>query len=186
MKGTTILKLIGLTALLASSGCVFAQPRAEPEELLVLKEIPAGDSGPPFYARLGLQFFHADGHLAVVFYRDPECVPEGFNLLGFYHFPSEAEPGAFGCNLTMEGYTLSEPTAEPGTFPRLVIAEGLGAVPVWFVPLAAFQEEAEDSVVTLHDLAALEPLIGSASYYHETLQPRSPGHQILAVAHGTL
>lgn len=155
---------------------------------LTQKTVPDEDPGPPFYARVTTildQFFHGDGWLAIPFYRDPACVPADFNLLQLFDPPGPAGPGAFGCPLLMKGFVLIEPDAPLGTFPRQAVLMG-DAVPFWFVPWSDFEAEAADGVVTMADLQALEPLVGLASRYHETLKPREGDHVIVIDAAGTL
>lgn len=152
---------------------------------LVVRSIPDEDPGPPFYARVGLQFFHDGGLLAIPFYRNPSCVPADFDLMRFFHFPGPGGPGAFACPLTMTGNLLIEPDAPRGTFPRQVVLEG-NEVPFRFVDSQAFEEEAADGRVTMGDLATLSPLRGTATRYHETLRPREDEHKIIIDAAGTL
>lgn len=171
-------------------------PAALADDGLVRTTWPsADDPGPPFYARIEPSPPHAltDGEwAAMVFYRDPECVQlEGFNLLNFF------DPGpAFGCPLTVEGSSLwiGEPLVGA---PKIANIRGTGAVPVWFAPLGSFEAAAQDSVLTIGEVAGLDGLImGTASRYSETLHPESlppefggGGHQIpkqRITAHGQL
>jgi hypothetical protein len=152
---------------------------------LVPRLIPEDDPGPPFYARLGRPYFPSDGWLAIPFYRAPACIPPDFNLLDHYDFPSPNGPGAFACQLLVTGTFLIEPDAPLGTFPFLVVLDGAGA-PVWFVPSASFDVAAQDGVVTIGELAALNPLRGTARRYHEMLRPRSGEHKIIITADGSL
>lgn len=152
---------------------------------LVVKAMPSQDPGPPFYARVGYQFFRDGGWLAIPFYRPPDCVPSDFDLLEFFHFPGPEGPGAFACPLLMTGRLLIEPDAAPGTFPRLAILDG-DAVPFWFVDAGAFEAAAADGELTMEELAGLSPLRGTASRYHETLHPREGEHKIIIDARGTL
>lgn len=155
---------------------------------LVRKDIPAEDPGPPFYAKatpIQNQLFRDDGWLAVPFYRSPSCVPADFDLLELFHFPGPDGPGAFGCPLLLNGFLLIEPDAPLGTFPRQVVLEGSGS-PVWFVRWDAFREAAADGDVTIVELAALEPLVGTTRSYHETLKPRAGDHTVVIDAAGTL
>lgn len=157
-------------------------------EGLTLQTVPDEDPGPPFYARVTTildQFFHDDGWLAIPFYRDPSCVPADFNVLQLYDFPGPDGPGAFRCPLLMEGFVLIEPDAPPGTFPRQAVLKG-DAVPFRFVPWNDFEAEAADGVVTMAELEALNPLVGVADRYHETLKPREGDHLIVIDAAGTL
>lgn len=152
---------------------------------LMVLTIPDEDPGPPFYARVGLQFLTDGDLLAIPFYRDPACVPADFNLLEMFHFPGPGGPGAFACPLSMTGRLLIEPDAPLGTFPRQVVLQG-DAVRFWFVPYADFQEIAEDGVVTMPELAGLSPLQGTAGRYHETLHPREGEHRIVIDAGGLM
>lgn len=154
----------------------------------------ADDPGVPFYARIEPFPPHVvnDGEwAAIVFYRDPGCVPAEFNLLDFFDAPA-----AFSCPLTVEGFSLwiGEPFAGA---PKIGKARGTGAVPVWFVPLSSFQAATQDGVLTIGELAGLEGLVlGTASKFNETLHPHplppefgGGGHKIpklILTAHGQL
>ena len=64
----------------------------------------AEDPGPPFYARIDdvAHFVFHDGEwAAILFYRDPSCIPANFNLLQFFD-----PPAAFGCAPITQGYSL--------------------------------------------------------------------------------
>jgi hypothetical protein len=152
---------------------------------LVVRGIPDEDPGPPFYARVGIQLLHDGDWLAIPFYRDPACIPDDFNLLEMFHFPGPMGPGAFACPLVLTGRLLIEPDAPLGTFPRQVVLKG-EAVTFWFVSLTAFEEAAADGVVTLPELADLEPIEGIAARFHETLHPREGNHRIIINAAGEL
>lgn len=165
-----------------------AAATATVSQALVRKDIPAEDPGPPFYAKatpIQNQLFRDDGWLAVPFYRPPSCVPADFDLLDLFDFPGPDGPGAFGCPLLMEGFLLIEPDAPLGTFPRQVVLEGSGS-PIWFVRWDAFREAAADGDVTIAELAALDPLVGTTRSYRETLKPREGDHLVVIDARGTL
>lgn len=152
---------------------------------LVRREMPGEDPGPPFYARVGMQVLQGDGYVAIPFYRSPDLVPAGFNLLSFYDFPGPGGPGAFAAPLLMSGFTLTEADAPLGTFPKQVELRG-DDVPVWFVRSDAFHAAAQDGTLTIAELRALSPLVGIATRYHETLHPRAEAHKIVIEAAGTL
>lgn len=176
----------GLVTNAAPLGDILAA-QAESEGL-VRKDIPNEDPGPPFYARVTNvmnEFFHADGWLAIPFYRDPDCIPADFNMMELFDFPGPGGPGAFACPLLMEGFLLTEPDAPLGMFPRHVFLTS-EASPFWFVRWSDFQSEAADGVVTIGDIVNLGPLKGIASRYHETLKPREGDHVIAIQATGTL
>lgn len=162
---------------------------------LVRTEWPsAEDPGPPFYARVEPQPPHVfdDGEwAAIVFYRDPGCVPTGFNLLDQFDAPR-----AFGCQLTVEGASHWE--VEPLTgAPKIVQSLGTGAVPVWFVPAGAIHDAVQDDVLTMGELAGMDGLLlGHASQFNETLHPHPlppeagggghPNPKLIMSAHGQL
>lgn len=97
-------------------------------ELVVIEN---GD-GPPFYARFGEnETFGTDDWVAIVFYRDPNCVPDEFNLNQFFDFPGETGPGAFGCQPATTDiieHWVNGPETDPA--PAISEMSGRGAVPV--------------------------------------------------------
>lgn len=151
----------------------------------------AEDPGPPYYARIeGNRVFNDGEMAAIVFYRDPNCVPAGFNLLSFFDAPA-----AFACQLTVEGASLwKEPLVGA---PKTLTARGAGAVPVWFVPVDSIDQATQDGVLTIGELAALDGLVvGTASQFNEVLQPvplppefgggGHPNPKIIIRTHGSL
>lgn len=154
----------------------------------------AEDPGPPFYARIEPAPPHVynDGEwAAIVFYRDPGCVPGGFNLLSFFDAPA-----AFDCRLTVHGASLWQDAPFNGA-PKIVTSSGDGAVPVWFVPVDAIDQALQDGVLTIGELAGLEGLlVGHADHFNETLHPHPlppelgggghPNPKLILDAHGRL
>ncbi len=72
---------------------------------------PQESPGVPAYARLELLVPNFDvpnnnRWAAIVFYRDPDCVPEDFNLGQFFHPPGDHGLGAYGCPLLIEGHEI--------------------------------------------------------------------------------
>ena len=124
----------------------------------------------PFYARLERAgFHHTDDWVGIVFYRPPACIPGDFNLLDFFDIP-----GAFGCTPpTTDGFSIWKHGPGIDAAPLLVELHGLGAVPVWFVRWPALQAAVADDTLTIGELASLQPLVGSATAYQETLRPNS-------------
>ena len=122
----------------------------------------------PYYARLERAgFHHTDDWAGIVFYRPPACIPEDFNLLDFFDIPR-----VFDCNPpTTDGFAIWKHGPGIDAAPLLVELHGLGAVPVWFVPWPALQAALADDVITIGELVSLQPLVGSATAYHETLRP---------------
>jgi len=125
------------------------------------------DPGMPFYARIGEdQILNVDGWVVVAFYRDPDCIPLGFNLLDFFDAPA-----AFGCPHTVKGSTLWHGAPFSGA-PKIIQADGTGAVPYWFIPVEEVLEAMEDGVLTVGELAALPGrLEGHATHFTEMLHP---------------
>lgn len=121
----------------------------------------------PYYARISAaEIYHNDDWAVVVFYRPPSCVPDAFNLLEFYDMAALEAPD---CPLTVDGIFIWD---EPWEQPALINLHGLGAVPVWFVSWDEMQDAVEDGSLTIGELSALPSLMeGSASFYHEMLQP---------------
>ena len=119
----------------------------------------------PFYARIEHnEIFHDDDWAVIVFYRSPDCIPDGFNLLDQFDF------GAFGCASTVEGFALKDDDIE-GQVPTQVKLYGLGAVPVWFVEWGEFQDAIVGGL-TIVELEGLDSLRkGTASTYNETIHP---------------
>jgi hypothetical protein len=123
----------------------------------------------PFYSRtepiasVGGFGYRTDDWAAVVFYRDPDCVPPGFDLFQFYDVP-----GAFGCAPTVDGFALH---VEPiGVTPPKVSQLNGDAVPIWFVPWTAFQAAIADEVLTMAELEAMSGLVkGVATQFREHL-----------------
>ena len=66
---------------------------------------------------------------------------------------------------------LSSTLPDTDPAPKLTEVHGLGAVPVWFVSWPALQTAIADDTLTIGELASLQPLVGSARSFHETLRP---------------
>jgi hypothetical protein len=127
-------------------------------------QVPDDSPGPPIYARVERPFvYHTAEWAAIVFYRSPDCVPGGFNLLDLFDL------GAFDCPLTVSGFELwgNEPGIDAA--PRLEVTSG-DSVPVWFVPWPDLQAAIADDVLTLSELDSLSPLKGVATF-REVLSP---------------
>jgi hypothetical protein len=146
-------------------------------------EFPEDDPGPPFYARIRHNFAIQNGQwAAIIFYRSPNCVAPSFNLLRLFN------PAAFGCPLTVEGFALYDQVPPPpGVSPKQAKTFGLGAVPVWFFRWADLQTAVADGVLTIQDLAAMNPIVGSATFFRETLHPTETAQvpKLSIVARGT-
>ena len=120
----------------------------------------------------------------VIFYRPPGCIREDFNLLRFFD-----PPRAFACEpMTVQGFAIWEtgPGLDPA--PNHARLRGLGAVPIWFVRTEDLDRAESDGVLTIPELEALDPLMGHAGFYTETLHPTGAVKNVLLVvnARGTL
>lgn len=153
----------------------------EPENMVIA--FPDEDPGIPIYARVGPilnQFFVAGNKLVIPFYRNPECIPDSFNLLNYYD-----PPAAFGCELMVQGRFVIEKDAEEGQFPIMAHTTG-SEVPVWIVDWSGFQSLKANGAVTIVDLEALQPIKATALQFEEYLSPRINEHQVIIEAEGTV
>jgi hypothetical protein len=166
VRGRTLRLLIIVAALLLIASSASAKVRT--------------DAMMPYYARIERDgAYHTDEWAAIVFYRPPECVPDAFDLLVFFDF------AAFECAPpTVDGFMVWA-----GDVPSQANLHGLGDVPVWFVAWPELEAAMEDDILTMSDLEGMESLlVGSASFYKETIHPYG-GAQVPMlnyVAHGTL
>jgi hypothetical protein len=138
-------------------------------EAQVRLSVPAEDPGPPFYTVLEQAFVpHTDQWAAITFLRQPDCVPDDFNLLNLFDVPA-----AFGCPLTIQGHVIYRNAPPPvDEAPIQVNLHGLGAVPIWFVSWPELQLALADNVLTVPELLALPSLqIGFANFFKETQHP---------------
>ena len=132
----------------------------------IILQVPGDSPGIPGYARVEGPFvYHTEEWAAIVWYRAPDCVPDGFNLLDLFDIP-----GAFACPLTVSGLELRVNGPGIDAAPRHTVSSGL-AVPVWFVPWPALQAALVDDVLTIDELDSLSPLKGIADTFHENLHP---------------
>jgi hypothetical protein len=145
-----------------------AQVRVDPQQL-------------PFYARI---VTGTGEWTPVIFYRPADCIPENFNLESFFD-----PPRVFACGpMTVDAFAIWEtgPGLDPA--PRQGRQRGLGAVPIWFVRTEDYLAALDDGVLTIGELEALDPLMGHARLFTETLHPEPPAENGLLVvnAKGTL
>ena len=169
--------ILFFVAVAIGMGIVYANVR-----LLVPQESP----GSPFYARIerGL-IHHTEEWAAIAFYRDPSCVPLGFNLLDLFDAPR-----AFGCPLTVHGFeTWKNGLASVDMAPIQSKLQGNGSVPFWFVNWDELQLALSDDILTKAELLALGSLIqGHATFFEETLHPSQGAQQTMLeiIAYGLL
>jgi hypothetical protein len=166
------LRLVVTLAVLWSAGMAPANVRLE-------------SYGPPYYARIAAGEIYHDGvWAAIAFYRDPGHVPDGFNLLSFIDF------GAFDCHSYVAGFEIWKNGPGPDeTAPIQSRLQNTEDMPIWFVSWTELQTAIADDVLTIRELALLPSrLIGTATFYTETLHPLWGGPQtmISIVASGFL
>jgi serine/threonine protein kinase len=138
----------------------------------VVLNVPDESPGDPSYADFGRDFIPADGtQVAIVFMRDPACIPPEFNLLDMRDIPA-----AWECPFLLGGQDwLHEPFVggqdwwhEPFVdipFKSVYVLENDGSVPVYFVDLAELDSEIADDQLTLGELEAFSSLkVGQATY----------------------
>lgn len=140
-------------------------------------DFPSMSPGIPAYARLELLIPDFDvpkneHWAAIVFYRDPDCVPGDFNL-GTFFDPPIGGPGAFACELLVEGHELwaNGPGLDPAPF--YVLSRNLTPnLPVWFVSWPELRALFDTGQVTVTALRALPSLVrGWAWSFEERLHP---------------
>jgi hypothetical protein len=133
----------------------------------VVQTIPSpGVPGPPFYANFSATFIPTDedGTVGIAFYRDPACIPIGFNLLVQFNPPT-----AFGCTLTIEGKRWwRNPATDP--FPFQIRYSEFGTVPIYFVDADELSAASNDGVLTISELQSLPSLlVGVADDFHQVI-----------------
>jgi N-acetylneuraminic acid mutarotase len=152
----------------------------------VVLNVPDESPGAPWYAGLSRGFIPTDGtQAAIVFVRDPACIPPEFNLLDL-----EDIPAVFACPILFRGQEWwHEPFVD---FPFKYMYVNDGSVPVYFVDLAELNSEIADDQLTLGELQAFSSLkVGQATYVKDdVLNTNAPdsdgkGHGALT-AIGTL
>lgn len=165
-------RLLGMSALAAATLSVSALAQA-PLKL----DFPSMSPGIPAYARLELLIPDFDvpknkQWAAIVFYRNPDCIPADFNLGTFFDPPING-PGAFGCELLIEGHELwaNGPGTDPG--PLYVLSRNMTPnLPVWFVSSRELQALFDMGTVTMTALESLPSLVrGWAWSFEEQLHP---------------
>jgi hypothetical protein len=156
----------------------------------VVKAAIRVDANPPFYAVVnntadGQEIYHDDEWAAIPFFRDPACVPEDFNLLGFFDF--RLLTGEVVCPPTVDGFEIWE--TGPGLDPAPIQfhLKGRGAVPVWFVSWPALQLLIADNSLTIAELASMPSLKkGSATFFTLENIPGDPPSMVSVNAAGKL
>jgi hypothetical protein len=154
----------------------------------VVLNVPDESPGAPSYADFGRDFIPADGtQVAIVFMRDPACIPPDFNLLDMWDIPA-----AFECPFLLGGQDLWHEPLVDIPFKCVYVLENDGSVPVYFVDLAELNSEIADDQLTLGELETFSSLkVGQATYVkNDILNSNAPdsdgkGHGVMT-AIGTL
>jgi len=137
---------------------------------------PGTGNGAPFYARIQLGWtLHTDDWAAILFYREPYCVRQDFNLLDFYD-----PPAAFGCESFIKGFEVWK--NEPGVdlAPIQANLKEAGPMHVYFVPWSVMQVALGDDVLTRPELEGLDDVqIGIATSFTETIHPTGEAKQVM-------
>ncbi len=177
MRKAALLRIIAVnfcrTALVTALVSVFS-PTVDAIERYI---VPDDSAGGPFYARLERGFVHmTEQWVAVAFYREPSCVPAGFNLLNFFDFANI--PAIFGCPLTVHGLEIWKNGIASDQGPMQSKLFGDGAVPVWFVSVSDFNSALPG--ITVGELALMPSLRkGYALFFEETLHPAGAARQTM-------
>jgi hypothetical protein len=165
---------------------VLATQASETARANIRLVVPEESASGPFYARLERGLVHqTEEWVAIAFYRNPGCVPAGFNLLNLFDFGNI--PAIFACPLTVHGFEIwaNGPQSDPA--PLQSKLRGNGAVPIWFVSVADFNQALPG--ITKAELEGMPSLMqGSASFFDETLHPTGGAQQSILkiVAYGLL
>ena len=173
---TTMQVLFALPFLLAACDAPspVAPERATPESVALAKseglyrvESPMF----PFYSRteptqdVGGFGYHTDAWAAIVFYRDPACVPTDFNPFSFYDFDFAR---VFSCASLVDGFSLH---VEPDGVTPPKVSNLSGAAAIWFVPWDdEFQQAVDAGSLTITQLENMDGVLkGVATQFRETL-----------------
>ncbi len=180
----TLSRVRFLPAVLAAALVVSMVPGSAPQaqdfpwQPVEQLDFPLNSPGVPAYARLELLVPNFDvpnnnRWAAIVFYRDPACVPPDFNLGQFFHPPGPGGPGAYACPLLVEGHEIWDTRPRPGLSPIYVrTRNAVPNLPIWFVAWDELRPILESGQVFIGDITALPSLIrGSAHWYEEALYP---------------
>jgi hypothetical protein len=138
-------------------------------------DYPEDFAGPPWYTR---EVVDTDsGWTAVLFVRDPDCVPGNANLLVL-------DLGARDCDLTSQGYIIRS-LPEPN-LPDVFHAEGNEDMPVWLLSTEDYEDAIANGKLTVRELEKVDSLVmGVADQFVEHQEVYNAGFRNIN-SHGTL
>jgi hypothetical protein len=150
-----------------------------PGQPAVQLDFPVVSPGIPAYARLELLIPNFDvpndrHWAAIVFYRDPACVPPDFDLGRFFHLPGPAGLGAFACKLTVEGTEIWERGQAQGDQAPIYVRtrNATPHMPVWFVAWHELKPLLDRGQIYIGEIENLRSLVkGHARWFEEALYP---------------
>ena len=172
--------MLGIALIFSIVPWTASQAQEPPSQPGLQLAFPVESPGIPAYARLELLVPNFDvpntnRWAAIVFYRDPACVPADFDLGQFFHPPGRDGLGAFACPLLVEGHEIWENGPGPGADLAPIYVRTRNAVPdlpIWFVAWDELQPILETGQVFIGDISVLPSLVrGSAYWYEEALYP---------------
>jgi hypothetical protein len=176
--------MASLTATILLAGPVQAQPL--PHLALARLDVPVESPGIPYYVRLSRS---GDGTsssgwvvpanadwTAIVFYRDPDCIPMDFDLGFGIDPPGPDGLGAFACKPLFEGFDLRFSTLDPFLPPDYVFMRNSTAdMPIWFVQSQEINELLDRGFVYLDEIEVLPSRVaGRAWQFEEQIRPFGP------------
>ena len=163
----SILFGIANSVLIAVFTALLAPGLASAADRVLVDEVDTNMAFSPMYARV-MDNLESE-YVPVVFYRTPECVNPGFDLLLYYDIP-----GAFFClPLTVEGFAIFEDRENNPFDPPIQSKLKGNSVPFVFVEREAYNNIAADGLI-IGDLLDYG-IWGTATSYKEELQPTTPG-----------
>lgn len=169
-----------LTALLLTALTFPMQLCAQPlpGQPMLKQDFPVTSPGIPAYARFELLIPNFDlpnnrQWAAIVFYRDPSCVPSNFDLGGFFDLPGPSGLGAFACPLLIEGHEIWRNGPGLDLAPQYVLSRNaVPELPVWFVRWQELSAAIEDGDLTMNELRGMASLNrAKARWFEERLYP---------------
>ena len=165
--------------LLAAAGLSApASAQSLPGQPTLHLEFPVVSPGIPAYARLELLIpgfdVPDDKHwAAIVFYRDPDCVPPDFDMGRFFDLPGPNGLGAFACPLLIEGHEIWENGPGQDVGPIYVRSRNATPnLPIWFVKWSDLRPLLDSGEIYIGQIKSLPSLVrGKARWFEEALYP---------------